>query len=211
MLTDVVEMLNTPVVDPADTVTLDGTAATPGSPLDNATTAPPDGAAAVSVTTPCAPVPPVTLDGDSASDCIVTAPAWVVTASAALLVVPLYDAVIVTLVFAATGDVVMVAVPVNPLAGTATVGGTLATCGLLLESAITAPPSGAPVLSTTVVLDALPPTTDEGFVSIVDSVAGGGAVCGVKLRTADHAPAAPAELTPRTRQKCVVVASPLVA
>ena len=30
----------------------------------------------------------------------------------------------------------------------------------------------------------------------------------MKLRTTDHAPATPAELTPRTRQKCVVVASP---
>ena len=31
----------------------------------------------------------------------------------------------------------------------------------------------------------------------------------MKLRTADHAPATPAEFTPRTRQKCGVVARPL--
>jgi hypothetical protein len=33
----------------------------------------------------------------------------------------------------------------------------------------------------------------------------------VKLRTADHAPATPLTLTPRTRQNCVAVASPVVA
>jgi hypothetical protein len=37
---------------------------------------------------------------------------------------------------------------------------------------------------------------------------GGGAACGVKLLTADQAPGVPALLTPRTRQNCVVVASP---
>jgi hypothetical protein len=35
------------------------------------------------------------------------------------------------------------------------------------------------------------------------------AACGVKLRTLDHAPAVPAELTPRTRHQCCTVASEL--
>jgi hypothetical protein len=36
---------------------------------------------------------------------------------------------------------------------------------------------------------------------------GGGDACGVKLRTADQAPAVPAELTPRTRHQCWRAAS----
>ena len=96
-------------------------------------------------------------------------------------------------------------------AGTVVVAGTVATDGLLLESEISAPPSGAPTLSTTVALDPTPPATLDGLVDIVDSSAGGGAACGVKLRTTDHAPGVPAEFTPRTRQKCVVVARLLVA
>ena len=106
-----------------------------------------------------------------------------------------------TMVLAGTAAVVIVTVAVKPFAGTVADAGTLAIDGLLLENAITAPPSGAPVLRTTVLVDELPPTTDEGFVSIVDSAAGGGAVAGVKLRTADHGPAAPLTFTPRTRQK----------
>jgi hypothetical protein len=38
---------------------------------------------------------------------------------------------------------------------------------------MTAPPSGAGTLITTVADDALPPTTVDGFVDIVDSVATG--------------------------------------
>ena len=40
---------------------------------------------------------------------------------------------------------------------------------------------------------------------------GAGGACGAKLRVTDQAPGTPAELTPRTRQKWVVVASPEVA
>ena len=58
-------------------------------------------------------------------------------------------------------------------------------------------------------VEAFPPTTDDGLVSIVESVAGGGGAWGVKLRTADHGPGTPAAFTPRTRQKCTVVARPL--
>lgn len=116
-----------------------------------------------------------------------------------------------TAVFAATAVVVIVTVTVKPLAGTVADAGTLATVGLLLENAICAPPSGAPVLRTTVLVDELPPITDVGLVSIVDSVAGGGAVSGVKVNTADHGPATPSTFTPRTRQKCATVARPVVA
>lgn len=94
----------------------------------------------------------------------------------------------------------MVNVPVKPFGATVVVAGTLATAGLLLESEITAP-SVAEVSITTVPDDASPPMTDDGLRSIVESCDGGGAVCGMKLRTADHGPTVPAELTPRTRQK----------
>ena len=117
---------------------------------------------------------------------------------------------IVTGVLAATAEVVIVNVPVNPLGATVVVAGTLATEGLLLESETTAPLVAA-TLITTVPAAEVPPDTDDGLTSRVDSEAGGGGVSGVKLRTEDHAPATPAELTPRTRQKCVVVARSLVA
>ena len=83
-----VEMLKTPVCEPAATVIVAGTV-TPVLLLDSETDCPPDGAAAVNVTTPCAPLPPVTVDGDSCSDCIVTAPAAVVTLRIAVRVAPL--------------------------------------------------------------------------------------------------------------------------
>ena len=111
----------------------------------------------------------------------------------------------VTVVLVATGDVVIVNEPVKPVA--VVVAGTLATDGLLLVSEITAA-SVTKALITTVPLDALPPTTVDGLTSRLDNSGGGGDVCGVKLRTVDQAPGVPAELTPRTRQKCVVVANP---
>jgi hypothetical protein len=61
-----------------------------------------------------------------------------VTVSVAVLVVPLYDAVIVTVVLAETVDVTIVNVPVKPVAGTVTLAGTPATTGLLLERERTA-------------------------------------------------------------------------
>ena len=56
------------LVAPAATVTLAGTVATPVLLLDRLTTAPPLGAAALSVTVPVDELPPVTLDGLSVSD-----------------------------------------------------------------------------------------------------------------------------------------------
>jgi len=119
--------------------------------------------------------------------------------------------VIVTIVLADTGDVVIANVPVKLFSGAVTLAGTLATAGLLLDSATTAPPFGAPTLKTTVPLELSPPITVVGLVSNDANTAGGGAAWGMKLRTADHAPATPAVFTPRTRQKCCVVARPPVA
>lgn len=117
---------------------------------------------------------------------------------------------IVTVVLAVTGAVAIGNVAVKLIDGASTVAGTLATAGLLLDSEMRAPPSGAGVLKTTVPLDPFPPTTVDGFVENVDNVGGGGACCGVKVHVADHAPGVPAEFTPRTRQKCGVAARSLV-
>lgn len=54
---------NVAVVDPASTVTLAGTLATPALVVERATTAPPDGAALESATVPWTLAPPVAVDG----------------------------------------------------------------------------------------------------------------------------------------------------
>ena len=124
------------------------------------------------------------------------------TVRVALLVSPLYEAVMVTAVVVVTAEVFTTKLPVNPVA--VVVAGTLATAGLLLDKEITTT-LGSNVDITSVPKDALPPTTFAGLRSIVDNCEGGGAVCGVKLRTAENGPATPAEFTPRTRQKWVLV------
>ena len=195
-----VATVNPDAVDPAPTVTLDGRLATAGSLLANATTAPPAGAPADSDTNPDVLSPPATLDGLIVTLFSVTpAPAGVIV-SVAERVEPLYVAVIVAVVVAETADVVTVKFPANPFGGTVVVAGTLATAGLLLDNEITAP-SVADTSVTTVPADCAPPSTVVGLRSMVDNCAGGGAACGVTVRTADHAPAWPAELMERTRQE----------
>ncbi len=61
--TDAVEAANVAFVAPPATVTLGGTCTAAALALDRAITAPPAGAAAVSVTVPVAAVPPVTAEG----------------------------------------------------------------------------------------------------------------------------------------------------
>jgi hypothetical protein len=158
---------------------------------------------------PCEPAPPATVSGLTASLCK-PGPGGAaddVTVSVPVLVEPLYDAVMTTEVVAATAEVEIVKSPTKLPVGTVTVEGTLATAGLLLESETTVV-SGAAALTMSVPLVASPPTTVVGLISRFVNAVGGGGVCGVKLRTADQAPATPAELTPRTRQNCVVVARP---
>lgn len=117
----------------------------------------------------------------------------------------------VTVVLAATGDVAIVNNPTKLFSAAVTVAGTLATPGLLLDRLITAPPNGAPVLKTTVPLEALPPAIVVGLMSIEPRPGGGGGVPGLTVLTADHGPGTPSKLTPRTRQKCGAVVRPLVA
>ena len=72
-LTALVLTVNVALVAPAATVTLDGTRAAVVLLLDNATDAPPAGAAPLNVTVPVDEFPPVTLVGFSASELSVTA------------------------------------------------------------------------------------------------------------------------------------------
>jgi hypothetical protein len=210
-VTVLVEIAKTALCEPAGTVTLAGTAAKPALVLESATLVAVV-AAAARTTAPCALDPPATVAGltarfvsvldDEPGGLMVRFP---------VRVVPLYLAVIVTTVVAGTVAVAIVKLAVKLFAGAVVDADTLATAGWLLVSEITAPPSGAPELSTTVPLEESPPTTVAGLMSMEPRTAGGGACCGVKLRTADHGPATPAPFTPRTRQKWVVVARPLVA
>jgi len=66
-------MVNVALVAPAATVTLDGTRAVVVLLLDNATAAPPVGAAPLSVTVPVDEFPPVTLAGFNARELSATA------------------------------------------------------------------------------------------------------------------------------------------
>jgi hypothetical protein len=67
LATDEVVAANVALVAPAAIVTLAGTVATPVLLLASDTTAPPAGAAAVSVTVPVDPLPPTTLAGFTAT------------------------------------------------------------------------------------------------------------------------------------------------
>ena len=73
-VTDDVVAANVAVVAPAATITLAGTVTTAVLLLVNDTTAPPAGAPDVSVTVPVEPVPPVTLDGLTATEVNVAGP-----------------------------------------------------------------------------------------------------------------------------------------
>jgi len=202
-----VVIVNVALVLPAATVTLAGTAATPVLLLESVTTAPPVGAAAVSVAVPCDEPPPTTLVGLTDSEASDAVAAGGVTVSDAVRVAPPYDPVIVTPVEAATAWVVIVNVALVPPAATVTLTGTAATPVLLLESVTTAPPVGAAAVSVAVPCDEPPPTT---LVGLTDSEARAGAdatACGVKLRTEEKELVVPAALTARTRHQCWRLAS----
>ena len=104
-----------------------------------------------------------------------------------------------TEVFAVTETVLTVKLAVVAPAATVTLLGTVATAGVPLDRATTAPPLGAALVSVTVPCDGLPPTTFVGFIVSEERLGAAGAACGVNVRVEDHAPATPAELTPRTR------------
>jgi hypothetical protein len=154
--------VNVRLVDPAETVTLAGTVAAAVLLLDSATTAPPDGAAADSVTVPCDVAPPVTLDGDNDTDARVGVlpPPPAVTVSTALQVV-LSSAEILAWVVVETLVVPTLNVVLVSPAGMITLGGTVA--GLMPDNRTEAPVDGAGALMVTVAVDEAPAATVLGF------------------------------------------------
>jgi hypothetical protein len=133
-----------------------------------------------------------------------------VTVSAALLVAPANAPEIVTVVEVLTAAVVTLNIALAEPAATVTLAGTVAIGVLLLESVTVAPPVGAAAVSVAVPCTAFPPTTVVGLSVMLDRDGEAGAAAGWNVRTADHAPAVPAELIPRTRHECCTPAKPPV-
>jgi len=126
--------------------------------LTMATTAPPAGAAALSVRLSVAAEPPLTLAGDTDTELSVGKGAAGVIVMPAVWVPPLYFAMIVTGVdeetTAACADTIADIAP----GGTANVAGN-ENAALLLESVTVAPPAGAAALKVTVTVSVAPLAT----------------------------------------------------
>jgi hypothetical protein len=123
--------------------------------------------------------------------------------------------VIVTLVFAATAEVLTPNVALEAPATTVTLTGTETADVFALLSVTTAPPLGAPDVNVIVPCAVFPPTTEVGLTLIADrlAVVGGGVVdaaWAVNRREAENGPATPAELKARTRQKSRCAGSPVI-
>jgi hypothetical protein len=111
--------------------------------------------------------------------------------------------VIVTLVFAATAEVLTPKVALEAPAATVTLAGTETTDVFALLSVTTAPPLGAPPVNVIVPCAVVPPTTEVGLTLTPDrlAVVVVDAASAVNRREAENGPATPAELKARTRQK----------
>jgi hypothetical protein len=155
--TPVVMMVKVALVAPAAIVTLAGTCAAVVLLLDRVTTAPPKGARPLSVTVPVELLPPTTEVGLLVSDDSTGA----LTVRVVVRATP-YVPEIVTEVFTATGDVVIVNVALVAPAAIVTLAGTWTADVLLLDRVTTAPPMGAFPLRVTVPVELLPPTTEVG-------------------------------------------------
>ena len=170
--TGLVDTVNVAVVRPAATVTLAGTVATAVLLLDNATTAPPAGAAEVSVTVACDGFPPTRLAGLRATDEIAAAGGF--TVSKALPVTPPYEPKMYTPVEVATVFVAMENVALLAPAATVTSVFTLA-AELLLDNVTIAPPDGAALDNVTEPTDELPLVTMAGLTEIDERPVNGSA------------------------------------
>ena len=171
------------LVCPACTVTLDGTVATDVLLLESDTVAPPDGAAALSVTVPVELLPPLTLVGLRLSEESVTLPlAGVMVSEACCELLP--SVAVITAVLVVVTDVVVTVkdADVEP-AATVTLLGTLAD-ELLLFKLTTEPPEGATELRVTVPRELLPPCTLAGF-SITEETVGPEELPGFTVKLAD--------------------------
>lgn len=129
--------------DPAAIVILAGTLARVGRLLDRLITAPPLGAAIVSVTVAVDVAPPATVVGFRVNDCNAAgAVVGALTVKLAVFVMPACVALILPIVVAVTAPVLTLKRTVVALAATVTDPGTVA-AGFALVSDTTAPPAGA--------------------------------------------------------------------
>ena len=179
-VTDPVVTVNVALVAPDATVTLAGTVATVLL-LVSETTAPPVGAAVVSVTLPCDAVPPTTLVGVTESADKDAGGGGADTVNTALRVEPPDAPLMVTDVDAPTAAVVTVKDTLVAPAGTVMLPGVVAADVLLLASVTMAPPLGAAPDSVAVPWTLPPPTTLVGLSAIEESVG----VDGVTVNVAD--------------------------
>jgi hypothetical protein len=159
VVTGLVATANVALGAPAATVTLGGTWAALVLLLARVTTAPPLGAAALSVTVAVELLPPTTVLGLTVKD---EREETGVTVSCAVCVAP-YVPEIVTTVELDTELVLTPNVPLVAPAAMVMVAGTWAAAVLLLERFITAPPDGATPERVTVAVELFPPTREFGF------------------------------------------------
>jgi hypothetical protein len=164
--TPLVVTVNVAVVAPAATVTLAGVVEKALS-SDSVTTAPPVGAALLSVTVPVDETPPFTLVGfivklDSVGATIV---------KVAVCVTPERVAVIVEDVLLPTATVVTVNVAVVDPAATVTLAGVVEEA-LLSDKVTSVPPVGAAPVRVTVPVEELPPVTLAGLMATLASAGG---------------------------------------
>jgi hypothetical protein len=160
VVTDVVVTVKLALVDPAGTDTLVGVD-TDVELSESATVAPPLGAAPLKVTVPCDELPPVTVDGLTATAVSVT-PGGAVTINEVNAEPFPKVALRPTVVSAATMNVCTLKEARSDPAGTVIVAGMTATAVLELLSVTCAPPDGATPSSTTVAMEVSPPDTISG-------------------------------------------------
>lgn len=154
--TTTVLTVNVAVVAPDATVTVAGTV--PFAELDaRLMTEPPVGAGPLMVTVPVDALPPITVVGDKLSPMSVGG----LIVNVPVTDLPLTVAVIVEVVFAATGVALTVKVPLDEPAGTVKLVGTVALDELELN-ATDNPAVGAGKVSDTVPVELLPPISDVG-------------------------------------------------
>lgn len=150
-------------------VTTDGTAAVVLLPIETA--APPDGAAALSVTVACDVFPPTTLLGFKVSDATLSVEGGVIV-TVVLACLPPYDAVSVTVVVLLTAVVVAIVWPLVNGEEIVIGLGTVRTDVLLLVKVTFAPENGAGSLRYTFTFGSTPPWNVEGW-TVIDDTAGG--------------------------------------
>ena len=174
---------------------------------ESETTKPPEGAAAVSVTVPCAALPPATDAGatDTADSAAGAGDEDGVTIIGAERVTPPQVPEIVDEVDAVTEVVAMVKLALVDPAATVTLAGTEVAVELS-ESETSAPPLGAAALSVTVPFDELPPTTLLGLTDTDESAALGGGAEPAVIKSSACLPGLPARSAKTFMLNCELTA-----